>query len=184
MSLKTIKYLILVPLLLFLISAPSPAMETAIVGKVMKVTDGDTVVISPTEGSQFFICRLYGIDAPETPKYSKRGLLKKPGQPYGEEASQELKRLILGQTVDITLTGAKTYRREVCRISKDSQDINLEMVKKGYAWAYRHYLHRPYASEYIEAEKEARDRHLGLWADANPTPPWEFRKSLKNRYAR
>jgi micrococcal nuclease len=142
-------------------------------GKVVRVKDGDTVVISPTSGGEFFTCRLYGIDAPEI------GHGRKHGQPYGDEATQELKNMILGKVVEVETTGAKTYNREVCRIVKDGQDINLELVRKGYAWAYRHYLKRPYASEYIEAESEARSRRLGLWHDANPTPPWEFRHRMK-----
>lgn len=139
----------------------------------MQVKDGDTVVIAPDIGGQFITCRLYGIDTPET---SKKG---KPGQPYGEEAAKELKRLILGKYIDATLTGQKTYKREVCIIKQDGLDINLEMVKRGFAWAYRQYLKRPYASEYINAESEARSRKLGLWKDNNPEPPWEFRKHQK-----
>lgn len=175
------KYLILVPLLLLLFTLPSFAAETTLTGKVMKITDGDTVVIGPIEDGAFFKCRLYGIDAPETSKYGRRGRMLKPGQPYGEESARELKQLILGETVNVTLTGAKTYKREVCRIFKNDMDVNLEMVKQGYAWAYMHYLDRPYASEYIDAETAAREKHLGLWQDVNPTPPWEFRKALKGR---
>jgi len=155
---------------LALVLSVHAAEKLHIQGKVMQVKDGDTVVIAPIEGGQFFVCRLYGIDAPET---EHRG---KPGQPYGEESAKYLKRLILGQTVTVQTTGQKTYNREVCLISKDGQDINLEMVKAGYAWAYRQYLKRPYASEYISAEAEARNKRLGLWQQANPTPPWEWRK--------
>jgi endonuclease YncB( thermonuclease family) len=103
-----------------------PTTASALTGKVMQVKDGDTVVISPAEGGQFFICRLFGIDAPET---ARRGRAR---QPYGDEAARKLKQLTLGQTVD--------------------------------------------ASEYINAEKTARDKRLGLWQDLNPTPPWEFRR--------
>lgn len=166
-----------VALCLFFLLCPlySFAVQKTIEGKVMQVKDGDTVVVSPVEGGMFFTCRLYGIDTPETVKKGKSG------QPYGEEASKELKRLILGQTVEVTTTGAKTYKREVCMIKKSGQDINLEMVKLGYAWAYKQYLKRPYASEYIDAERSARDRRLGLWKDNNPTPPWEFRKRLRGK---
>jgi len=59
------------------------------------------------------------------------------------------------------------------------KDINREMVRQGYAWAYKEYLHGPYASEYIEAEREARSQHLGLWQQMNPEPPWEFRRLLR-----
>ncbi|MHC4322172.1 MAG: thermonuclease family protein [Planctomycetota bacterium] len=61
-------------------------------------------------------------------------------------------------------------------VELDGLDINLEMVKRGYAWAYRKYLKRPYTSDYIEAEKRAREKGLGLWKDNNPVPPWEFRR--------
>lgn len=171
------KFIATVSLVLFVVLVVVPPLLSAergtVSGRVMQVKDGDTVVIAPEEGGQFFVCRLYGIDAPET---AKRG---RPGQPYGEEATRELKKLILGQIVQVELTGQRTYNREVCRIRKDSLDVNLEMVKRGYAWAYRQYLHRPYASEYVDAEKEARNRRLGLWQQANPQPPWEFRKASR-----
>ncbi len=160
------------PFLVFLFglaSALSFAFQGDILqGKVMQVKDGDTVVVAPADGGEFYTCRLYGIDAPE-----KR-------QPYGAEATKELKRLVLGQTVVVELTGSKTYGRHVCIIRKDNRIVNLEMVSRGYAWAYRQYLKRPYASEYIDAEKSARDKRLGLWQDLNPTPPWEFRKLQRN----
>jgi endonuclease YncB( thermonuclease family) len=72
---------------------------------------------------------------------------EKARQPFGEESARELKRLILGEIMEVTLTGDKTYNREVCRIYKDGIDVNLEMVKRGYELAYRHYLHRAFASE-------------------------------------
>ncbi|MEM7827741.1 MAG: thermonuclease family protein [Candidatus Aenigmatarchaeota archaeon] len=166
--------IVILPFLIMLVimSIAETDASQSLRGRVMQVKDGDTVVVSPLEGGQFFVCRLYGIDAPETPHKNK------PGQPYGEEATAYLKKLILGQTVEVEKTGAKTYNREVCLIRKDGRDINLEMVKAGYAWAYRQYLRRPYASEYIEAENEARARRLGLWQQVNPQPPWEFRKRM------
>lgn len=142
--------------LFLLVTASAFAYKNEVInGKVIQVKDGDTVVIAPAESGQFFTCRLYGIDTPEI----SHG--RKPGQPYGEEAAKELKRLVLGQAVEITTTGAKTYKREVCIIRKDCKDINLEMVKRGYAWAYKQYLKKPYASEYIETENEARIKRLG-----------------------
>lgn len=136
-------------------------------GVVSRVKDGDTVVI---QTSNRITCRLYGIDAPET---SKRG---KSGQPYGKEAKDNLERLIFKKSVDIEVMNNDRYGRKVCRIHRDGMDINLQMVKDGYAWAYVEYLKRPHASEYIQAENEARGKRKGLWQDYNPTPPWEFRK--------
>jgi endonuclease YncB( thermonuclease family) len=83
-------YLLLLHLTLILLLAVPAVASPPITYKLMQVKDGDTVVISPIEGGQFFICRLYGIDAPETPKNGKSG------QPYGAESTKELKELILG----------------------------------------------------------------------------------------
>lgn len=60
-----------------------------------------------------------------------------------------------------------------------NRDINQEMVREGFAWAYQRYLDRPYASGYIEAEEQARRERRGLWRQGNPVAPWEFRKGLR-----
>jgi micrococcal nuclease len=31
--------------------------------------------------------------------------------------------------------------------------------------------------EFTDAEREAREKHRGLWADPNPVPPWEWRRA-------
>jgi micrococcal nuclease len=137
-------------------------------GTVTKVIDGDTVIIRPLSGKQIK-CRLYGIDAPEMPYDGN------PGQAYGRASDRELNNLILHTAVEMTLTGESSYDREICIIKKMGVDINREMVIRGYAWAYREHLRGNYESEYIGAENEARKMHRGLWQQANPQPPWEFR---------
>jgi len=99
------KYLIpefLITCLLLYASAFALKEETT-QGKVMQIKDGDTIVVSPVDGGQFFICRLYGIDAHEATK-----------QPYGDESTKELKRLILGQEVAVEIKDRDKYGREVC----------------------------------------------------------------------
>lgn len=51
--------------------------------------------------------------------------------------------------------------------------INEEMVAEGWAW---HYVQYSDDKKLARAEKKARGMKLGLWADAEPVPPWEFRK--------
>lgn len=162
-----LRNLTLIVILLLLFPILADAGQKSLQAKVMKVSDGDTVVVSPIEGGDFIKCRLYGIDAPEG------------SQSYGDEARTELKRLILAQTVDIQTTGDITYHREVCRITFNGLDVNLEMVKRGAAWAYRKYLKKPYKALYVEAEADAREKGVGLWKDIDPTPPWEYRKAQK-----
>ena len=160
--------------LLLLVPALSFAGQQTITAKVMKVSDGDTVKVRPVTGGKDIRVRLYGIDAPEI----RHG--RKEGQNYGEDAAEALRSLVLRQDVTVEVMDTDRYGRTVGRIYKGKQDINLEMVRLGYAWAYVQYLKRPHASEYIDAEKEARQKKLGLWKDNNPTPPWEFRKLQRN----
>ena len=145
-------------------------------GRVIQVKDGDTVVVDTGEGGM--TCRLYGIDAPETAKG------RKPGQPWGKEAAWELVSMVQFQLVEVELMGSRTYGREVARIWIGHRDINLEMVRRGMAWAYVQYLKRPHASEYLEIEDKARKGRVGLWSQDNPLPPWEFRKMGQIGYQR
>ena len=149
-----------------------PFYVYAISCTVTEVIDGDTFHCIPKEkitdakiykdGS--VSVRLYGIDAPEK------------DQPFGEEAKNSLKELVKGKTVELKVKDIDKYGRAVALVYVGSLNVNLEQVKRGYAWAYLEYLDSPYISEYYSAEKEARSKGLGLWKQANPTPPWEWRK--------
>jgi endonuclease YncB( thermonuclease family) len=167
----------LLTLIPFIIQAKEPVRTEE--GVVKKVVDGDTVNVVINEGTKLKV-RLYGIDAPETVKMNRRtGAVSKPGQSYGEEACRALEGKVYGKKAKLQIVDIDRYRRMVAILYLGDRDINREMVKEGYAWAYREYLHGPYASEYIDAENDARSKHLGLWQQANPLPPWEFRKRLR-----
>ena len=51
------------------------------------------------------------------------------------------------------------------------------MIKQGMAWHFKKYSTDPL---YASLEIAARKNKTGLWQDANPTPPWEWRKSKHN----
>lgn len=170
-------------LFLLLFSIPCFAKEPVriIEGTVIKVSDGDTIQVTDSFGTKVKV-RFYGIDAPETEKSNKRtGHISKPGQPYGEEAFQALKSKLQRQEVRLDVMDVDRYGRTVSIVWLGSRNINREMVSEGWAWAYRQYLDRPHASEYIQAEEQARSRKLGLWKQSNPQPPWEFRKGLRKK---
>lgn len=152
--------------------APSPAGTRDVAGKVVRVADGDTVTVATRDGTWVKV-RLYGIDAPEVRHKETRG------QPGGKEARQALKSLTLGRTVRVEVVDVDTHGRSVGIVSEDGLNVNLAMVTQGWAWAYRRHLSAPYASEFIDAEREARSRRLGLWKAANPSPPWEFRRRTR-----
>lgn len=141
-------------------------------GMVRAVYDGDTLLLTTREESRLKV-RLYGVDSPETKKPDK------PGQPFGEVARRTLMYKVMGRRVTAEIMDIDQYQRAVAVIRYQGKDINREMVAEGFAWAYRQYLQGPYASEYISQEERARSRRAGLWRDANPQPPWEFRAQLK-----
>lgn len=169
----------LLAILLLSLSAIAKEPIRIIEGIVSKVSDGDTIHVTDNLGTKVKV-RLYGIDAPETPKGNKKtGRISKPGQPYGEEALQALNSKIYRKQVKLEIKAIDQYKRSVGIVWLDGKDINREMVAEGWAWAYRQYLDRPHASEYIQAEEQARGKRLGLWQQNNPQPPWEFRRALK-----
>ncbi|MFQ5433164.1 MAG: thermonuclease family protein [Nitrospinota bacterium] len=162
---------------LFLLALPASQQSASrhkSAGKVEHVTDGDTVSIRPVDGGKPYRCRLYGIDAPETGKPDR------PGQLYGGEATKALNKLIGGKTVEILLTGEDTYNREVCIIYLNGADINLKMIKLGYAWAYRKFLKSEHSRNYIAAETAAKRKKLGLWRQKNPMRPDKFKRLYWN----
>jgi endonuclease YncB( thermonuclease family) len=151
----------------------------SIEGTVIKVSDGDTIQVMDSLGTKVKV-RFYGIDCPETEKSNRKtGRVSKPGQPYGEEAYRALQGKLQRQHVRLDVMDIDRYGRTVSIVWLGDRNINKEMVLEGWAWAYKQYLDRPHASEYIEAEEQARTKRLGLWQQNNPQPPWEFRKALK-----
>jgi len=113
---------------------------------------------------------LYGIDCPE---------LK---QPYGIEAKAKLVSMAQGKTLTVQIVGKDVHPERVDGVVLvDGQNVNLAMVQTGYAWAYPEYLKAADKPAYQSAQDAAQKAKLGLWSDANPTPPWDYRKAQKNK---
>lgn len=137
-----------------------------LVGRVILISDGDTLTILDTTESQHKI-RLLGIDAPEK------------SQPYGNQSKQSLSEMVFGKTVTVDFNKHDKYKRIVGKILLEGNDINLEQIKRGLAWHYKHYENEQELSDrslYANEEYLANLNGKGLWADNNPIPPWEFRK--------
>jgi len=176
-----LKLLCLLPLLMMLVY-PSQGYSKqpirTLKGTVTKVYDGDSIKIN-SQGIKLKI-RLYGIDAPETEKRKKKtGRVRKPGQPYGEEARKALEDSIYLTKIKVDVMDIDRHKRLVSVVWLNNRNINKEMIAQGWAWAFRKYLDEPYASEFICLEEQARQKRLGLWQQYNPQPPWKFKKMLK-----
>lgn len=85
---------------------------------------------------------------------------------------------------DVTLDCRKTdkYRREVCVVYVGRQDANLAQVTAGMGWWYRKYQKEQTAKQRVEYEATeitAKAGRIGLWSDADPVAPWEWRKGKR-----
>jgi endonuclease YncB( thermonuclease family) len=156
------KTLVLIPLLLAaFLFAKDPI--SVLSGRVVKVSDGDTITVLNADNEQKRI-RLYGIDAPE----------KK--QPYGEAARKYLADQVAGLDIDVSVYDVDRYGRSVGRIIIDGSDVNRAMIAAGLAWVYPQYCKIPECAEWKQIEQEAGAARRGLWQEPNPTPPWEWRR--------
>ncbi len=144
---------------LFLFS--SYAGNYTLQGKVIKITDGDTINLLLGNYQQRKI-RLYGIDAPEK------------SQPFGKKSKQMLAQMVARKKVTAECIGNDRYGRDICVIWTDNKDINGLMVLHGGAWVYRKYYK---GNTYYQYEREAKRKHIGLWStsEARAIPPWQWR---------
>ena len=141
-----------------------------LIGKVIKVSDGDTITVLDSNNQKHKI-RLKGIDAPESQ------------QVYGDISTQSLSELVYDKEVLVTWDKKDKYYRILGKVIVDGNDANYEQLTKGLAWYYKQYekdLSDEDKKRYSEAEEWARNYTEGLWADSNSIPPWEFRRKRKN----
>ena len=154
---------ILCLVLLYLALLPLSATAEEQIGRVIGVTDGDTLTMLDGRKQQIKV-RLAEIDTPES------------AQPYGTRAKQELSRLAHGKTVTVKVQDIDRYGRTVGRVYVGELDVNAEMVKLGAAWVYRKYA----SDQSLYAlEKQAKQKRAGIWnlPEAEQIPPWEWRKA-------
>lgn len=135
--------------------------------RVVRVSDGDTFVGLDSENRQVKV-RLHGIDAPES------------RQPFGTVARKALADLIAEKVVSVEEIDKDRYGRVVGRVTIGGKLVNAEVVQAGLAWRYVQFDRR---NEFGGLEDDARRQRRGLWADAHPIAPWEWRKGEKDRKA-
>ncbi len=141
---KTRHFFIILGVIFFL---SSPAGARSFKGKVVSVTDGDTLKVL-SDGKQIKI-RLYGIDTPE----------KK--QAFGQAAKRKISS-ILTSTVSIEEKDTDRYGRTVGIVyTSTGTNVNMEMVRTGYAYVYRKYCKSSFCSDWLEMESNARKEKLG-----------------------
>ena len=165
----------LIFLILFLCSA---SVLADITGRVVSVTDGDTIKVLDNTNTQWKV-RLTGIDAPER------------GQPFGTKSKDHLAFMVAGKEVLVESDKNDRYGRVLgkvwvqpsdCPTCAKTLDVNHAQVLAGMAWWYRYYAKEQSPEDqgrYESAEDEAKARGWGLWADPNPINPYEWRKGKR-----
>jgi endonuclease YncB( thermonuclease family) len=155
----------------------APVFAETISGIVVGIADGDTLTVLDSERRQHKI-RLAGIDAPEK------------AQPFGQKSKTSLSAMVFNREVEVIGDKKDRYGRTVGKVMAADpncntpacpkiHDVNLMQVMSGMAWWYRQYAKEQSPQDrenYEAAEFNAKVRRLGLWADKNPVPPWEWRR--------
>jgi len=152
---------------------PSQAATTTrtLEGKVVGVADGDTITVLGAGNRQTRV-RLQGIDAPES------------RQAFGQVSKRNLSDLIFGRQVVVEYEKTDRYGRTLGKVLAGGRDVNVEQIRAGLAWHYKHYQDEQTPDDrriYADAEAEARLAKHGLWADPDPIPPWDFRRGKRGR---
>lgn len=147
---------------LLLWTVMSSAMAGTLIGRVVKIADGDTLTMVIDDRQEKI--RLSEIDTPERK------------QPFGMRAKQALAEMTFGKTITVETSTRDRYGRVIGHVVVADLDVNAELVRLGYAWVYRRYSDDP---ELIRLEQIARAEGLGLWAGGNPIPPWEWRRGRR-----
>lgn len=141
-----------------------PVTAEEISGTVIKVFDGDSLIVAPAQGERIEV-RLAGIDAPEK------------NQPYADNARAALRGMVLDQKLKLEVLDIDRYGRRVARAFRvsDRMDVNAELVRRGHVWVYRRHA---YDASLYDLERAAREKKLGLWAlpESEREPPWRWRR--------
>lgn len=142
-----------------------PAMKPN--AEVVGINDGDTITVRMDSSGRQERIRLATIDAPEM------------NQPFGQASKQSLSSLVFGKKVKVVEMDRDRYERVVAEIFVNGTNVNLEQIKRGFAWHYKQHERQQtpeMRQAYSFAEESARRSSLGLWRMPDAVAPWEWRK--------
>jgi micrococcal nuclease len=123
--------------------------------RIERISDGDTITVRIDGRSEKI--RLIGIDAPELGQ-----------RPWGKKAKEHLESLIEASSLYVTLEYDVVRRDKYARLlsyvrTADGKLINAEMLRDGYAVLFTFPPNVKHVDQFIEAQRQARDRKIGIW---------------------
>lgn len=198
--------------LVFALRATAGSENKSISGEIEKNVDGDTVWLDSdrfgkrwdffsgtlgsitnrweTRGKRFKI-RMVGMDAPEEHLPTSQGIV---GQgTFGTQSTAYLTKLIpVGTHVSVDDQGLDKYKRTLGRVFYRNKDINLSMVKAGWAVPYiicagelcdEDFFETENVEAYFNACESAVTLGKGIFDPEDPLEemPFEFRLRMQNR---
>jgi endonuclease YncB( thermonuclease family) len=160
------------------VAAHAREAPAALEGHALDVHDGDSFLLRTDDGRRVRV-RVSGIDAPER------------AQPYADVSRRHLGDLLRGRRVRLEPVKQDVFDRTVARVivvdgDPPERDAGLAQIEAGLAWHFARYRgdqSDEEARDYARAEREARARGAGLWREASPEPPWDFRARMRRQEA-
>ncbi|MFC1863868.1 thermonuclease family protein [Thermodesulfobacteriota bacterium] len=166
------RHLKLLPfLILLLLFIPTPSLASP--SKVIRVVDGDTIVVDYKGKSEKV--RLLRVNTPESVHPDK-----KQNIPMGKVASDYTKNRLHGKLVNLQFEGElrDRYNRLLAYVFIDGMNFNVELVEQGLSPYYTQYgKSKKYDKTFRSAEKQARNNNLGIWSDPELTDKYLRLKS-------
>ncbi len=152
-------YLFIITNILWLAACPvSQRTSSTWSGEVVGVSDGDTITV--LREKQPIKIRLQAVDCPEK------------NQPFGTKAKLFTAGMVFGKRVSVKPVTQDRYGRTVAWIYLGNKSLNEELLRSGMAWHYSQYDHSIQLERLVQGAQKAK---IGLWSEANPIPPWEWR---------
>ncbi len=111
--------------------------------------------------------KLTGVDAPERK------------QRFAAEARALASQWLGSASIEIAVDATDKEQRIHGRVTVNGNDIGLVLIEAGLAWCDptdEGHLPPAIRAAYRQGCEQARSQRRGLWQEANPTPPWEYRK--------
>ena len=134
-----------------------------LVGYIGRVWGADNFEFGDESALHYFF--ITGVDCPE------------PGQPFYEKSIGFLLNNFGHKILELTVDGYDDWKREFGHAiyvdeNGRSTDVGLSLVENGMAWYNGSEFEG--AQAYRDAFENAKRAKIGLWAQPNPVPPWEF----------
>ncbi len=142
--------------------------------QVIRVVDGDTIVIN--YGGKYEEVRMLCVNTPK-PVHPD----EKQNIPMGKVASRYTQKKLIGKYVNLefeikSLRG--NHGRLLAYVFVDGQNLNLDLVMQGLSPYYTKYgKSKKYDAEFRVAEEQARKEKLNIWGDPELTKKYLRLKS-------